>query len=119
MDTKQRSEDIFRIHVASIAGKVDRMFSYLLLAEWALAVLGAWLLTPYSWVGGTYSIHIHVWASLGVGAMAALIPWYLVRIQAGHPVNRHVIAASQMIFSSLLIKFPEDGLRRIFMFLVP
>ena len=53
-----------------IAGhrRVDRLFAILLLFEWLAAIGFALMVSPYTWAGETYIIHIHVWIAIILGA---------------------------------------------------
>lgn len=71
--------------------------------EAVVAVVLAWLYSPYAWHGTTITPHAHVIAALliGGGAVAAMV-WF-ARTQPGRPVTRHVAAITTMVMSALLI----------------
>jgi hypothetical protein len=83
--------------------KIDRMFAALLVAQWVAGVVAALVISPYAWSGKQHTIHVHVWIALLGGAGIILLPVLLAIVRPGKPSTRHVIAASQMLSSALLI----------------
>lgn len=83
--------------------KVDKMFALLIGIQYVAAILGAWLVSPYAWEGKERVLHMHVWVAILGGAGIAILPILLAFFQPGKPLTRHVIAASQMLSSALLI----------------
>jgi methyl-accepting chemotaxis protein len=81
----------------------DRMFTWILLCEWAAAVIAALVVTPRQWAGATSSAHPHLLIAVTLGGALALAPVWLARTRPGEAITRHVVAASQMLFSALLI----------------
>lgn len=82
---------------------VDRLFSRLMIAQWAFAIAVAVLVSPYGWAGKVKVVHFHVYIALIGGAALTLFPLLLAKLRPGMPVTRHVMAISQMLFSALLI----------------
>jgi signal transduction histidine kinase/CheY-like chemotaxis protein len=85
------------------AHRADQMFAILMLVQWVAAVACAVFLSPYTWAGREFAVHQHVWVAVGLGGLLAGFPVLLVRACPGASLTRHVIAASQMLFSALLI----------------
>jgi two-component system sensor histidine kinase HydH len=83
--------------------RTDRVFVWLMLAQWAFAVLLALTLSPYGWEGKVRTTHAHVYAAVFLGAAITTLPLLLARARPGAPVTRYVIACAQMLFSALLI----------------
>lgn len=83
--------------------KVDRAFAVLLAIQWAAGIAAALWLSPYAWAGKEKVLHVHVWVAVLGGAGIALLPILLAIYRPGWVVTRHVIAASQMLSSALLI----------------
>ena len=81
----------------------DRMFLWLLLAQWVFAIVLALLLTPYSWTGTTREIHCHVKAAIVYGFVVNSLPIALIAFRPGWWGTRHVIAVVQMLWSAMLI----------------
>ncbi|MBL0213816.1 MAG: PAS domain S-box protein [Myxococcales bacterium] len=83
--------------------QTDRMFLWLLLVQWIVAIVLALALTPWSYAGPVRSIHFHVKAAIGFGALLNSLPVALIYLRPGWWGTRHVIAFSQMMWSALLI----------------
>ncbi len=83
--------------------RVDRAFAVLLAIQWIAGIAAALWLSPYAWAGKEKVLHIHVWIAVLGGAGICLLPILLAIFRPGWVVTRHVIAASQMLSSALLI----------------
>jgi hypothetical protein len=83
--------------------KVDRMFALLLVLQWIAGIVGAILVSPYAWEGKERVLHMHVWVAILGGAGITILPLLLAYLRPGTVLTRHVIAASQMLSSALLI----------------
>jgi hypothetical protein len=83
--------------------KVDRMFAVLLIVEWVVMIIAAIVVSPYAWEGKDRVLHMHVWVAILGGAGITILPVMLALLRPGKTLTRHVIAASQMLSSALLI----------------
>jgi hypothetical protein len=83
--------------------RVDRMFAYLLIVQYLAGIAAALAVSPYAWQGKERVIHLHVWVAIVAGAGITILPVLLAWLKPGAPITRHVIAASQMLSSALLI----------------
>src|SRR6266852_1110941 len=83
--------------------RVDRMFTWLFLAEYVAGIIAAITISPYAWEGKVHTVHLHVWIAAAGGAGILILPVLLAVFRPGTVLTRHVIAASQMLFSALLI----------------
>lgn len=81
----------------------DRLFAGLMAIQFAGCILIALFVSPRTWIGAQSSVHIHVWAAVGLGGLLATMPIVLAIRHPGQTLTRHVIATSQMLFSALLI----------------
>jgi methyl-accepting chemotaxis protein len=90
-------------HMLTLTTRVNRLFSYLMLAQAAIAILLAFTLTPRAWEGWTDSVHVHIWASVFLGIAMGGVPFVLARFYPQESMTRFVIAISQLGFSALLI----------------
>jgi hypothetical protein len=93
-----REEQLHARHV-----RVDRMFTWLFLVQYAAGIIAALTVSPYAWEGKVHTIHLHVWVAVLGGAGIIILPILLSIFRPGTTLTRHVIAASQMLFSALLI----------------
>src|SRR5580765_6619182 len=62
-----RAETLFRSQQQEVYREIDRLFVWLLLLEWAVAVVVALLVSPASWRGAHFHVGLHVWAALLFG----------------------------------------------------
>jgi hypothetical protein len=83
--------------------KVDKVFALLLVVQYIAGILGALAVSPYAWQGKDRVLHLHVWVAVIAGAGITLLPVLLAWLKPGATITRHVIAASQMLSSALLI----------------
>jgi signal transduction histidine kinase len=98
-----RSEEIFGETRRQAHRGTDRMFLWLLLAQWVLAIALALILTPYAWSGTERVLHFHVKLAVGFGAAINTLPIALIVVRPGWWGTRHVVAAAQIIWSAILI----------------
>ena len=99
----QRAEALFRDQQQAIYRRTDRLFAWLLPAQWIGAVAFALILTPYTWNGESSAVHIHVWASIFLGGALTVFPVWMTYAWSGTTATRHIIAVAQMLMSALLI----------------
>ena len=97
----QRAEERYRSRVLRLAEDTDRMFGWLMLGQWAFAIVLALVMSPPSLSGKGGNLNFPL--ALGFGGLLASLPVYLAFRQPGRPATRHVIAGAQMLWSALLI----------------
>ena len=83
--------------------RLDRMFVGLIFGQWAFAILIAVWFSPYGWSGKEKVLHPHVYVAVLVGGALTALPVALALLRPGWAGTRHVIAATQMLWSALLI----------------
>ncbi|MEO6391693.1 MAG: PAS domain S-box protein [Pyrinomonadaceae bacterium] len=94
---------LFAQHQLAIYTQTDRLFAYLMMAQWAAAIgLTVWL-TPRTWSGGVSSIHPHVWAAIVLGGIITALPVGLAWRNPGAATTRYTIATAQMLMGALFI----------------
>ena len=98
-----RAAELFREQQQTLHQRTDRLFAVLMVIQWIGAVAAAYWISPYAWEGTVHRIHIHVWSALILGAAIASLPIYYALRHPGEKLTRHIIAAAQMLFASLLI----------------
>ena len=101
--TSARAAAIFRSDLSSINLRTDRMFCWLLLAQWLAAIVVALVWSPRTWIAQYWSLHQHVLAAALLGGLFAAYPLYLIRRRPGARYTRHIIAIGQMLQSALLV----------------
>jgi hypothetical protein len=100
----ERAEERYRSRVFRLAADTDRMFGWLMLGQWAFAILLALVFAPSSWVGKTPAIaNLNLPLAIVFGGLLTSLPVYLAFRHPGELLTRHVIAAAQMLWSALLI----------------
>jgi two-component system, NtrC family, sensor histidine kinase HydH len=98
-----RADALFRERREYLLRRLDRVFPLLMLGQWAVAILFAVFFSPYGWAGKVKAVHLHVYVALFGGAAITALPLALSRLRPGWAGTRHVMAASQMLWSALLI----------------
>jgi len=83
--------------------RIDRMFAVLLVVQYLAGIIAALAVSPYAWEGKERVLHMHVWVAILGGAGIIILPILLAIFRPGTVMTRHVIAASQMLSSALLI----------------
>lgn len=83
--------------------RTDKLFSYLMLAQWIFAVICAMVISPQTYSGAVGTWHPHMIAALVLGGLLTLLPCSFVYLRPGETITRHVIAITQMGMSALLI----------------
>ncbi|HEX2062346.1 MAG TPA: hypothetical protein VHK90_16530 [Thermoanaerobaculia bacterium] len=98
-----RAADLRDTQMQTRRATVDRMFALLLVVQYVAGIAGAAAVSPYAWAGKERVLHLHVWVAVLAGAGITLLPVLLAFLRPGTAMTRHVIAASQMLSSALLI----------------
>ncbi|MGP1346077.1 MAG: putative bifunctional diguanylate cyclase/phosphodiesterase [Phycisphaerales bacterium] len=98
-----RTLALFRDAEHRVHARTDLMFGVLFVVQFIGAALAAFLIAPRTWAGAQSSVHLHVWAGLGIGALLCVMPLTLIVLRRGQPVTRYTVAVAQMLFSALLI----------------
>ena len=98
-----RSHKIFSQTHDEVLRRTDRMFGWLLAAQWAFAILLAFTVSPRAWTGATSTVHVHVYTAVGLGGVINAMPWAMMWFRLGRFETRVVVACAQMLWSALLI----------------
>ncbi len=98
-----RAAELLAEYQNDLYRRADTILSRLLIVEWFLAIVAAFVITPNTWIGVQASANIHTYAALGLGALLALFPTLLVRMNPGATVNRHVIVTAQSLMVALFV----------------
>ncbi|SEU35795.1 sensor histidine kinase [Stigmatella erecta] len=98
-----RTVRLFAQHQQEVWRWVDRLFAGLLAGQWVVAIVLALFVSPYGWAGRSRELHVHVYAAVFLGAALSAFPICLVWLRPGSVLTRHVVAISQLLWSSLLI----------------
>jgi signal transduction histidine kinase len=98
-----RAAAVFQEHQQAIYEQTDRMFAYLMAAQWLAAIVFALVVAPRTWAGADSQVHVHVWAALILGGLVSVFPAALALLRPGETFTRHTIATAQMLMGALLI----------------
>ena len=98
-----RADELYREQTTKRHVMVSRMFAVLLVVQYVACIAAAFAVSPYAWAGKDRVLHMHVWVAILGGAGIALLPVLLALFRPAAPLTRHVIAASQILSSALLI----------------
>lgn len=96
-------ERIYKQNLEAIHIETDRLFFWLLIAQWLFAIGLTLLVSPYGWAGRVRTPHVHLEASVILGGVINALPLALVRLRPGWWVTRHAVAVAQVLWSALLI----------------
>ena len=103
INVAERAAELRDMQVRQRRIKVDRMFAVLLAIQYVAGIFAALVISPYAWAGKERVLHMHVWVAILGGAGIVILPILLAIFRPGERLTRHVIAASQMLSSALLI----------------
>ncbi|HEV7764555.1 MAG TPA: hypothetical protein VGQ76_06100 [Thermoanaerobaculia bacterium] len=98
-----RAQEIYAEQMVQRRVRVDRMFAVLLVVEYVAGIIAALAVSPFAWEGKDRVLHMHVWVAVLGGAGIIILPILMAIFRPGTVMTRHVIAASQMLSSALLI----------------
>lgn len=99
----ERAEELFQQQRHEAFRNTDKLFRWLMLAQWAVGILFAFSVSPRTWEGQSSQIHPHVWAAIFFGGAISIFPIWLTCVWPGRALTRHTVAVAQMLMSALLI----------------
>ena len=99
----RRTDELLSRSLDQAHRTTDKMFFWLLLVQWAFAIVLALVLSPYAWEGKTRVIHMHVEIAVYLGALINSLPLALIVLRPGWAGTRYAIAVAQMLWSGVLI----------------
>src|SRR5512140_2718855 len=83
--------------------QTSHLFTILMLVQWLAGIAAALWIAPYTWVGATSQVHLHVWLAVLLGGAITSLPVFLTLTRPREAFTRHTVAVCQMLMSSLLI----------------
>ena len=102
-DLSARTKQIFQERIHRGARRTDRLFAFLMIAQWIGGIVLALAVSPRTWAGEASAVHPHLWAAIFFGGLVSGLPIALGVLHPGQAATRYVIAVGQMLMSSLLI----------------
>lgn len=103
MTLEQREHELFQEHLLASRIKTDKLFSILFVFQWILGIVGALVLSPFTWSGNAQLINIHVYLAVFLGGLLSFFPMYFIWRHPGEGYTRQIIAIAQSLTSVLLI----------------
>lgn len=85
----------------------DRMFAVVMTAQWVVAIVISFVVSPLTWNGADSSIHPHLLSAVFFGGALAASTIAMSWAFPGTAPTRHVIAANQLLMSALLIHITD------------
>lgn len=101
--TQERSQKFFQDMRMDNWVRTDKLFAYLMIAQWMFAIGCAIVMSPVAYSGSIKTLHPHVWAALVLGGLLTFLPCSFIILRPGEAITRHIIAVTQMGMSALLI----------------
>jgi serine phosphatase RsbU (regulator of sigma subunit) len=101
--SEARARELFEERLLANYRRTDRLFAYLMVAQWIFAIALALWMSPYSWTGKARSIHLHVQLAIFMGGALSSVPIALALLRPGWVGTRYTIAVAQMMWSALLV----------------
>jgi diguanylate cyclase (GGDEF)-like protein len=102
-DLKRRAARYFQHAIDDLSRQVDRMFAWLLAAEWIGMVATGLVVEPRVWNGGESSIHPHLLAAILSGPLFIFPAIAMAIYYPSLRLTRHMIAAAQIVVSGVAI----------------
>lgn len=100
---EQRAEALFNASQREVHIRCDRLFAWLLVLQWFIALGVAMWLSPYEWAGVIKQAHVHLLVAGWLGLAIVSLPLLLVWLRPGTGLTRHIVGAAQMLMGALLI----------------
>lgn len=100
---KARARELYGEQQHVVHCQTDRLFAWVLAAEWLMEIATALWISPYTWVGSENYVHAHVWTATMLGFVIVSVPIALALLFPGRASTRHAIAIAQALTSAVLI----------------
>ncbi|AEN74679.1 methyl-accepting chemotaxis sensory transducer [Rhodothermus marinus SG0.5JP17-172] len=102
-ELNDRSREVYQQFQHQTYVQTDRLFGWLMVAQYVAGIALALIVSPRTWIGDTGKVHLHVYAAVILGALVMLVPAFLAFRRSGRASTRYAIAVGQMLTSALLI----------------
>src|SRR5215204_1006879 len=97
------AEPLYAQGLRELRKETHRIFTWLLPAQFAIAINVAVWFSPLAWEGSSSSVHSYLWTAIAIGAILVAGPLIFIRYRPDSATTPHVVAIAQMLFSALLI----------------
>lgn len=98
-----RIHEISARRYSELAKNTDEIFAGILIFQWVAAICFAVFISPYTWIGTSRFLSIHVYAAVFFGGMLTIFPIYMIWKYPGSLTTRMINAVAQILYSGLLI----------------
>jgi len=98
-----KTQQLFDQRYALECRRFGRFLIYLMIGQWIAGLLFALLVSPLTWIGESYSIHVHVLAAAVIGGALSALSIYHLQTRPAAQSTRHIVAACQLLWTCLLI----------------
>jgi signal transduction histidine kinase len=98
-----RVDELFDEQYRQVLRRTDRLFAWLLVAQWLAAIATAVWISPLTWAGLDHETHPHLFAAVFLGGAVISLPVLLALIRPGATATRQAVAVGQALMSTLLI----------------
>ena len=99
----KRTDKLLADQFAVLNHRNDDLFAFLMIVQWIAGICAALWISPHNWATPDDEVRSHLWVAVVLGGLATSLPVYLVLTRPGTRFTRHVIAATQMVWSAILI----------------
>jgi signal transduction histidine kinase len=99
----QRADKLLADQFSALYRRTDDLFAFLMVLQWIGGICAALWISPESWADSAADNLTHLWTAIVLGGVVTALPVYLVLSRPGTRITRHTIAATQMVWSALLI----------------
>ena len=100
---REKSKLQFDKHMFETYSRVDKLFAFLMIMQWAGSIILALVVSPKTWAGEASEPHIHLYAAIILGGLLTLMPVFMAFKRPGRMLTRHTMVTCQVLFSALLI----------------
>src|SRR4051812_27329821 len=101
-DQAARSQVLFQLRQRGVQAKVDALFAWLLIVQWAV-LMGCAVFAPAgAWLQGTFRSAGNVRVAVLIAGLIYTLPILFGFVHRGETTTRHLIAIAQLVTSALL-----------------
>ncbi len=112
--TSGLARQIYRDNRIAVFRETHRVFVYLFCLQWIGAISYSVITAPLTYQGSHASINYHLTSAIVVGGLINALPFYLIKTIPDAPLTRHMVTASQMMWSALLIHLTQGRIETHF-----
>jgi len=100
---ERRAAVLLAEQMSALHTRTNRLFAWLLIAEWLLGIVVVLAVSPHTWIGERQQVHLHVHLMVLLGGAVALFPALLALKNVERPAHRYLLTAAQMMMCALWV----------------